>query len=877
MGSDTPSATPPALPFGRLAGVGLVVFLANSAMLVLELVAGRLLAPFIGSSLETWTSVLGVFLAGIALGNGFGGKLADRYPTPRTLAILLAAGALAAVWMVVFPILLAGTATRYRLSDEGVSSLKREQVPEAVLSKLDSLKNRELPKVDFVNGVASVLSQEEREQYQARVVTHARVTKGVYESIPLDYRIPLLSVILCLPAALILSLLTPLAIKLGLPDVSRTGRVAGTVFALSTLGSLLGNYLTGFFFIPSFTINTLVLVSAGALGVLSLGSFLLQRSSGVGVPPGAREGLNSAPAALPPPDAAPTTNPHAFSDIRLAFLIVFLGSFVGMSLELTAVRILSQHLGVSLFTWTGAIGVMLAGTALGNFTGGWLADRVNRPGPGANPRYFLSGTLLAGGGGVVSYFVSVIVMRNLSALEGADLYLQVVGWTFGLFFVPMFALGMVSPQVIRLAVPDVSHAGQVSGRVYAWSTAGAIAGTFGTGYFLLSALGMERTLLVLSLVMVLSSLLVVSIWNYNPLLYLFSIVLGVITGGLILNIRSGRGEDLVGQLETNYYTIQVIKERDRDTFLHTGRRVLQLDHLIHSTVDTGNPFFLYYTHEHVQMEFLRAAREADPNPRALVIGGGGYTFPRYAMELMPEARLDVVEIDPGVTWMAKEHLALKEYPGLNIQHMDGRQYVAERVAPGTYDLIVQDAVNDLSVPAHLLTKEYNDLVKAALKPNGVYLLTVIDSVGKGQLWKAAVHTLQKTFPPENVALLMTNEDFRPNSRIVYVIYASDRPLDLDALRDAVLKQLAGARQGFTAATQVGSSAGGLYGLSGLTSTVPVMGLSPKVYNDVLFRTHEISRAKLNPYLDAPPAIVLTDQYAPVDNLMAEIFRHRYDQ
>jgi hypothetical protein len=56
-----------------------------------------------------------------------------------------------------------------------------------------------------------------------------------------------------------------------------------------------------------------------------------------------------------------------------------------------------------------------------------------------------------------------------------------------------------------------------------------------------------------------------------------------------------------------------------------------------------------------------------------------------------------------------------------------------------------------------------------------------------------------------------------------------------------------------------------------------MGLSPKVYNDVLFRTHEISRAKLNPYLDAPPAIVLTDQYAPVDNLMAEIFRHRYDQ
>src|SRR5215207_10415287 len=103
------SATPAPLPLGRLAGVGLVVFFANAALLVLQLVAGRLLSPYIGSSLETWTSVIGVFLAGIALGNGFGGKLADRYPKPGTLAVLLALGAVAALWMMVFPMLLAST------------------------------------------------------------------------------------------------------------------------------------------------------------------------------------------------------------------------------------------------------------------------------------------------------------------------------------------------------------------------------------------------------------------------------------------------------------------------------------------------------------------------------------------------------------------------------------------------------------------------------------------------------------------------------------------------------------------------------------------------------------------------------------------------
>src|SRR5947209_3960602 len=107
--APAPAAVTIPLPLGRLVGVGAIIFCATAALLVLQLVAGRLLSPYIGSSLETWTSIIGVFLAGIALGNGFGGKLADRYPTPRTLAALLALGAVAALWMMFFPMLLATT------------------------------------------------------------------------------------------------------------------------------------------------------------------------------------------------------------------------------------------------------------------------------------------------------------------------------------------------------------------------------------------------------------------------------------------------------------------------------------------------------------------------------------------------------------------------------------------------------------------------------------------------------------------------------------------------------------------------------------------------------------------------------------------------
>jgi predicted membrane-bound spermidine synthase len=838
------------LPVGRLAGVGAVIFFANAALLVLQLVAGRLLAPFIGSSLETWTSIIGVFLTGIALGNAFGGRLADRYPTPRTLALLLVAGAVAALWMLVFPLLLSST--------------------------------------------------------------------GLHRALPLPPRIPVLAAALCLPAGFVLSLLTPLAIKLGLPDVSHTGRVAGLIFALSTLGCLIGNYVTGFYLIPTFTINTLVAVSAGvllALAAVSLAVVRVQDPSplaSLAAPPLNGEGEKSSDVLSPPLQAgvaggtqgspsrteegdggwgSPAANPHAFADIRRAYLIVFLASFCGMALELTASRVLAEAVGVSLFTWTGVIGVMLAGTALGNFLGGLIADWAARPSAGRSPRVALAATLILAGAVTVLVFVSKALVTRFGAFLSWEPIAQVLGLTFSYFFLPMLMLGLVSPQAIRLSVPDVSHAGRVAGRVYAWSTAGAIAGTFAAGYVLLSALGMYYTLLGVALALTLTSLLVVNVWGdareaakgdaansdaaagAGVLLYLFAIVMGGTFGGFILLNRKP-GEDVVAQVESNYYTIKVEEFRDpRRPFALS----LTLDKLLHSVVDPTDPSFLYYPHEHIQMEFLRLARASDPEPRALVIGGG-YTLPRLAMEMMPESRVDVVEIDPKVTQVAHDYLGLRrDYPNLRAIHMDGRQFVAERAAPGSYDLVIQDAVNDLSVPAHLMTKEYNDAVKAALKPGGVYLLTIIDSVGQGKLWKAAMATLGQTFP--HVVLLAESEvpaggtpagESWDRGRHVLVIYASDTPFSLESLRAATPKPAMTAERLHGPVSELYDLSSGFHSaaIHCLVQTQMELTRRPE------FHTHPIAPERLKPFTDREPGVVLTDQFCPIDNLMAEVFRTR---
>ena len=223
----------------------------------------------------------------------------------------------------------------------------------------------------------------------------------------------------------------------------------------------------------------------------------------------------------------------------------------------------------------------------------------------------------------------------------------------------------------------------------------------------------------------------------------------------------------------------------------------------------------------------------------LVIGGGGYTFPRCVKTLVPAAKVDVVEIDPAVTTVAVNHLGFD--PTLAaVHHMDGRQFVAERAAPGTYHVVTLDAVNDYSVPYHLLTKECNAVVKRALAPDGVYLVTVIDEVADGKLWKAAYHTLSETFG--YVTVLFPRGEFAPEDpralqRSVIVLYASDRPFDA---------------AGWSAARRAaeGRASGTLAVPHGLT--VEMLTTEPK-------------------------RVVLTDQYSPVDNLMMQVFRRQWER
>jgi hypothetical protein len=95
------------------------------------------------------------------------------------------------------------------------------------------------------------------------------------------------------------------------------------------------------------------------------------------------------------------------------------------------------------------------------------------------------------------------------------------------------------------------------------------------------------------------------------------------------------------------------------------------------------------------------------------------------------------------------------------------------------------------------------------------------------------------------------------SRQVLVIYAADRPLDEDRVREEAIVQ-----SGY-GANRMAAAVAGAPAVECMTHSLQQN-----------FYTHMVPSSRLAPFLESDPGVLLTDQYAPVDNLMAEVFRYR---
>ena len=155
---------------------------------------------------------------------------------------------------------------------------------------------------------------------------------------------------------------------------------------------------------------------------------------------------------------------------------------------------MAPYIGVSLYTWTSVIGVILAGISIGNFLGGRLADRY--PGPSV-----LGLTLVA------ASLTSFVTLGLVSVLPQFTLWMPLVPrilvLTTVIFFLPGCILGMITPLVVKQALTDLGHAGGLVGRVYAISTAGSLVGVYLTGFVLIAHFGTRLIVVMVAAVLLL--------------------------------------------------------------------------------------------------------------------------------------------------------------------------------------------------------------------------------------------------------------------------------------------------------------------------------------------------------------------------------------
>ena len=353
------------------------------------------------------------------------------------------------------------------------------------------------------------------------------------------------------------------------------------------------------------------------------------------LPPG--DALFSPPAATASHKADATRRRSDFWALMGCNAIVFGASVCVMVLELTASRLIAVHQGNSLYTWTSVIGVVLAGITIGNFFGGWLADRYS-------PHKVLGWLFLASGLSTFSVLWLnqwAAVSQRPSSMLWQAWVIFVVAW---IFLTPALALGTISPVTASIALARSRKTGMTVGNVYAFGAMGSIFGTFLTGFYLVDVFGTKMIIVCTALALLaMGALVAAGQWAFRALVLFGAMQFVTVVGlcatadedrlaawsgkfggwawgakeddletrvdawtewgrqlgrtlrdlGEILALRSDQPGDYND--ESNYFAINI----SRDVQDGESVKELKLDHLLHSYYNADHPTKLYYDYERV--------------------------------------------------------------------------------------------------------------------------------------------------------------------------------------------------------------------------------------------------------------------------------------
>ena len=448
----------------------------------------------------------------------------------------------------------------------------------------------------------------------------------------------------------------------------------------------------------------------------------------------------------------------------VAAVLAFVPSAVTLLVEVVAIRLLAPRIGSSIETYTAAIGVVLAGLAVGAYLGGRAADAFG-------PRRLVAPVLLVSAALVAfvapAIDVAAALLKPPSGPVGATI-LAIAG-----LLLPSIVLAAATPLAARGSMVTTAGSGSVVGRISAIATVGALIGTFLTGFVLLPIAPVRLILLGAAVVLALTGLAL-------------HVVLGRSSGGVVTVLGIAvLGAVAVGATatptcapESAYYCIRIGRGLSQPAV-----RDLVLDDLIHGSIDLDEPARLRLRYLRTMDAIVEGAHPAPLALTALHIGGGAFALPRHLTAERPGTTNRVLELDPAIIRVNREILGLTlDEPELSIRVGDARVSLRDEPA-GRYDVVLSDVFAARAVPWHLVTLEAIGEVRRTMAPDGIYVANVIDG-GELRLLGAYVATLREAFGQVAIAWIVVDGGVSGN----VIVAAGDR-LPLDAIADSLERDL----------------------------------------------------------------------------------------
>jgi spermidine synthase len=423
--------------------------------------------------------------------------------------------------------------------------------------------------------------------------------------------------------------------------------------------------------------------------------------------------------------------------------VIYAGAFVTgaivMSFEMLGSRYLNPYFGSGIYTWASLISTVLAALTAGYFAGGLVADRY----PSAR---VLGAAVLTG-----SIFIFALPSFSTELLEALldaidDIKAGSLASAFVLMFFPVAFYGAYSPFAIRLLLRSTRASGGVSGGVYAISTAGSILGTLGTTFLLIPAIGTRAITFMLGAAgLACGAALIAYPAPRRPARA--AVLLATCLAGAFAPASSpshaaeifdratllAREDGQLAHIEGQYNDIYVIKRGNE--LLMTAR--LKGWNYTESRINLAEADVIPARYLRLMTVALAYAPKVDS---VLLMGLGGGVLTSYVGRFLPDARIDSVEIDPGVIDTAKTWFGITETERMRIVASDGRVFLNRN--RNLYDVALIDAYIGGSVPFHLMTKEFYTLLKRRLAPGGAAVFNIHEP---NRLFAVSVRTLQTVF------------------------------------------------------------------------------------------------------------------------------------